>query len=511
MTLYRQYRPTRFADLIGQSTARTILTQAILKKRLSHAYLFSGSRGTGKTSSARIFARAICCSNKSEEGEPCNTCPSCLAILQGHTPDLIEIDAASNRGIEDIRTLREQAQYPPIQLDHKIYIIDEAHMLTGDAFNALLKTLEEPPAHAIFILATTELHKVPITIRSRCQLVTFLRGSVEDISTKISHIAKQEKWKAEPAALRLIAEHADGGYRDAETILEQLMTLHDALTVDVVSESLGVISDSARASLLDAVRHQDEMAVRSLLATQLSGPAKRYEAIIVSLISDIRATARLTPLDTYFLEQLLEAYILQKSSPSPSLPIEIACLKTCYYATPSNQARVVVRPEAPAQPPTKPVEKKESTVAKVVTPTAAAPVAVPVVELREVAARSYTANIRQAWKEAVHEVAAENAPLAQALRQAKVHTAENGVVLVHVKYKFHCEKLNEKKHRMYVEKLLKESTNEPWQVVYELNQQVAGTPPKKQLPEGESAPTSVQPVDYTDVAAIFTANPSGAN
>ncbi len=525
MTLYRQYRPNRFVDLIGQDTARTILSQALLKKRLSHAYLFSGSRGTGKTSSARIFARAICCTQRSEDGEPCNNCESCTAMLQGHTPDLIEIDAASNRGIEDIRLLREQAQYPPIQLSHKVYIIDEAHMLTGDAFNALLKTLEEPPAHAVFILATTELHKVPITIRSRCQLVSFMRGSVDDITRKLSHIAKQEKWKTEAAALTLVAEHSDGGYRDAETILEQLMTLHDALTVDVVVESLGVISDAARAELLAAVRAQQPDTVRTLLAREATGPAKRYEAIISSLISDIRSDTKLSAFDTYFLEQLLEAYILQKSSPSASLPLEIACLKACYFPGSSGTSTTATPLERKIDSiSSKPADSHSSSstqsftehapikkeLAQVVVPKPSStppPAAVPVVELREKTDQTFTANIRQAWKEVVHEIAADNAPLAQALRQAKIHTAEAGLVLVHVKYKFHCDKLNEKKHKMLVEKLLKEHTKEPWLISYEFNQQVAASPAKKQLAEGD-VPVAIQPVDFQDVAAIFTANPS---
>ena len=224
MSLYLKYRPQNFSTLVGQEHAKKTIQSALKSQSLSHAYLFCGPRGTGKTSLARILAKGLNCTSPVAEIEPCNQCEICQSINAGKLVDLIEIDAASNRGIDEIRELREKIVFSPSQAKTKVYIIDEVHMLTKEAFNALLKTLEEPPSHAYFVLATTEAHKIPETIVSRCQQFSFSRIDVTDISRRLEEIAQNEGAKFEKNALDLIAKLSSGGLRDAIGLLEQMMT-----------------------------------------------------------------------------------------------------------------------------------------------------------------------------------------------------------------------------------------------------------------------------------------------
>lgn len=239
LSLYRKYRPLTFSDVIGQQHIVQTLSNAILHNRIGHAYLFTGPRGTGKTTMARIFARAVNCQNP-KGADPCLECDVCKNITQGTSLDIFEIDAASNTGVDNIRELRENVKFPPSVAKFKVYIIDEVHMLSTGAFNALLKTLEEPPAHVIFILATTEIHKVPETIISRCQRYDFTRISIEHIMERLTMIAKNENVSVEKNALEMIAIAAEGGMRDAESLLSQVMALEDKkITAKEVEEILG--------------------------------------------------------------------------------------------------------------------------------------------------------------------------------------------------------------------------------------------------------------------------------
>src|SRR5712691_9639534 len=256
-TLYLKYRSQRFGDLVGQDAIAKTLRNAVEQGRVAHAYLFCGVRGTGKTSTARILAKAINCLDR-RGAEPCGVCANCVEIGSGAAVDLIEIDAASNRGIDEIRDLRERVKYLPATLKVKVYIIDEAHMLTTEAFNALLKTLEEPPAHVVFVLATTEPHKIPLTVASRCQRFDFRRIDAGAIAAHLASIVEREQVKVDPPSLALLARLARGSMRDGITLLDQLISQGgEELTVQKTHELLGLADPDTLVRLLAVVTEGD--------------------------------------------------------------------------------------------------------------------------------------------------------------------------------------------------------------------------------------------------------------
>ena len=277
--LYRKYRPQTFDDVVGQEgVSRTLKTQ-LQTGRLGHAYLFTGSRGTGKTSCARILAKAVNCLHP-VDGNPCNVCEACRSIDAGSCMDVLEIDAASNNGVDNVRDLRDDAVYTPSQVKTRVYIIDEVHMLSSSAFNALLKIVEEPPEHLLFILATTELHKVPATILSRCQRFSFRRLSQEDIAGRLHYIAYQEGIEAEDAAVQLLARLAEGGMRDGVSLLDQCATAADGkLTLDAVYGCLGLAGERKTAELMDAVARQDTKTALEIF-DKLYGDGKDVAALL---------------------------------------------------------------------------------------------------------------------------------------------------------------------------------------------------------------------------------------
>ncbi len=263
--LYRKYRPQTFDDVVGQSAVTTTLKTQLQSGRLSHAYLFTGSRGTGKTSSAKILAKAVNCENP-QDGNPCGICQACRTIDSGACMDVLEIDAASNNGVDNVRDLRDDAVYTPSQVKKRVYIIDEVHMLSISAFNALLKIIEEPPEHLLFILATTELHKVPATILSRCQRFSFRRISQEDIAARLQYVAYKENIDLDDSAARVLARLADGGMRDALSLLDQCASATTGeLTADAVYSCLGIAGIRECSAMMAAIADHDSKRVLTLL------------------------------------------------------------------------------------------------------------------------------------------------------------------------------------------------------------------------------------------------------
>lgn len=287
VALYRKWRPQGFDSLVGQEAVRTTLTNALETGRIAHAYLFAGPRGTGKTSTAKILAKAVNCEH-GPTPNPCNKCQNCVRINDGTSMDVFEIDAASNRGIDEIRDLREKVAFAPVNGRYKVYIIDEVHMLTTEAFNALLKTLEEPPPHVIFILATTEPHKIPATIHSRCQRFDFKRVTDSDIVKRLREVADGSGIAADDDALQLIAVQADGGMRDALSLLDQCGVMAERVSAETVRSVLGIVGREALRELVKAVGEGNVPKALELLEALLAG-GKDVKQIITELAEYLRA------------------------------------------------------------------------------------------------------------------------------------------------------------------------------------------------------------------------------
>lgn len=314
IALYRKFRPTTFDDVVGQEQVIKVLKHQIQNNQIGHAYLFCGSRGTGKTSTAKIFSRAINCQSP-KDGEPCNECDVCKGILSSSITDVMEIDAASNNSVDNIRTIRENVIYAPTLAKYKVYIIDEVHMLSTSAFNALLKTLEEPPENVIFILATTEPHKIPITILSRCQRFEFKRITKEDIAKRLKTVCEKNEVKATDEALMVIAQAADGALRDGLSLLDQIISSGVSdITEDIARELLGITKSSVTFTILNCIVNKDiSTAISTVSEVVNSGKDIKYFVWeIISLARDVlvyQTTHDTTLINNYSSLEQIEALV----------------------------------------------------------------------------------------------------------------------------------------------------------------------------------------------------------
>lgn len=346
MALYRQWRPQDFDALVGQQAVKTALKNALASGRIAHAYLFSGPRGTGKTSTARILAKALNC----EQGPtpvPCGHCANCERIAAGTSMDVIEIDAASNTGVDDIRELREQVSFAPVDGRYKVYIIDEVHMLSTGAFNALLKTLEEPPAHVVFILATTDPQKIPATIHSRCQRFDFRRVTIDEIVEHLAMVAKGSGIEADEEALRLIAIQSEGGMRDALSLLDQCGVMAKQVTAATVREVLGIVGREALRALTEAIGQKnlpEALAKLNLLLEQ----GKAVRQVLTELMEYLRALLLYQAVPAYDEIYLTDtSEVLAKLAPLFSSERLMAAEERLYSAL--QELRGALRPRITAE------------------------------------------------------------------------------------------------------------------------------------------------------------------
>jgi DNA polymerase-3 subunit gamma/tau len=494
ISLYRKYRSQTFGDLIGQDHVVRTLQNAVGSERIAHAYLFTGPRGTGKTSTARLLAKALNC-EKGPTATPCNECDQCMSITIGNNPDVYEMDAASESGVEEVREkIVEVAEYLPMSARYKVFIIDEVHDLSGKAFDALLKTVEEPPQHVVFILATTEYNKVPPTIRSRCQNYEFHRGTLKDLVSRLEYVAREEKVDAEPAALDAIARMADGGFRDALTLLEQAMLTSDGqVTLEHVYEQLGLIPEDLVDGLLSAIRESDPARIMELsaeVARRGRDPRSILESMEYRLADLTRAAygvdvggsldssreAALHETATRLGKDMLlalrsaiaEAHKFIRDVSLPRLWLEAELIRisrtlspgSAQPAAPTPAAAPVTKPKAAAPP--KAAEKAVVTngaasVRETPAPEPAAPIA---------SADPALAPLQDLWNRAIAHLAT-NTAMYMKLHDAKVVGAEGSALTVQVPRNIDCEWVMEKPVRFnHVLKLLKDEGGRDYSVTY---------------------------------------------
>lgn len=473
--LYRVFRPQTFAEVRGQDHISTTLKNAILTERLAHAYLFCGPRGTGKTSSAKILAKAVNCLDL-QDGEPCNQCINCRAINEESFLDVLEIDAASNRGIDEIRDLRDKVRFAPSQGKRKVYIIDEVHMLTNEAFNALLKTLEEPPAHVLFILATTEPQKIPLTILSRCQRFDFRKINTTEIRDHLADIVQEEQVEISAEALNAIARKAAGGMRDAISVLDQCIAFAgNRIELDHVELVLGTVSEEDTAALIDTVLQQNYSQLfvslndfiqkgkdvkqilrdciqycRQLLLLKV---APREQLIDLSQDSIGKAKEQAEAFSVEFLGRMIHRLTATEKdlrySNQPQILLEAAFVDLMIQGL---EPVVELQPVKQSKTP-RAVQRQETTK--------------PVQQVQKLIASEA---LLQQWSEVMERIKGKSVKLNAFLVEAKPAAFQNGELILRFgnQYKFHYNTINQDENLRLIGQIVSELTGQAAKVVVEL-------------------------------------------
>jgi DNA polymerase-3 subunit gamma/tau len=522
LSLYRKYRPRTFADIVGQRHVTQTLANAVRANRIAHAYLFCGPRGTGKTSSARVLAMALNC-EKGPTAEPCGVCDPCRRIIAGNALDVIEIDAASNRGIDEIRELRERVGLAPADARTKVYIIDEVHMLTAEAYNAFLKTLEEPPAHVVFVLATTEPHRVLPTILSRCQRFDFHRVGLRDLEAMIRKVAQQESIKVTEKAVTMLAHDADGSARDVLSLLDQAVAYaEDEVTPEVVTEILGGIDYDLIAEFADILIRREMPAALSFI-DRVVAEGKDLPQLVASLIAhyrdllllsvDRRARETLSLPEEAIARAIEQAGALHATeiirvldmlaetdrelrfSSQPRLLVELAAARIC-HAPEAAAVPVAEAPPAPAAP--RPRKSATATTeAKQPEPEPQTPA--------EPTGPAGLPEIRRRWDEVLADLRKrKHTSEAAFLRDSVPVGLEEGVLMVEFTHQFHHDQMTEKRRGIAAESVARVFG---LQVTVKCRMSVhgeAGPAPEagKPAPQGEP-PAGKRPRKIDDVLSIF--------
>ena len=536
-TLYRKYRPKKFSEISGQKHLIRIISNSIKNNRIGHAYLFTGPRGTGKTTLARIFAKTINCLNPQKTDsetiklEPCNKCTSCKLIMGNKALDIIEIDAASNTGVDNIRQLKENVSVPPIGLKNKIYIIDEVHMLSIGAFNALLKTLEEPPAHSIFILATTELHKVPETIISRCQRFDFHRLNQRQIIERLKQICKKEKIEIEKEALASIALEAEGGMRDAESLLDQIIAIEDKkITANEVNQILGISSQKSALDFVEIVLNQEtEKALEKIAQLQNDGinlknfnklALAHLRSILIIKINHqsakkiitgfspeqfetIQKIAKSTSLpDLVFIVEIFQSSLANfKESFIPQLPLEMAVINFSFRKQDQKnyiqQENETIKDNLPKNTPENPETKQpppsitKEEVTKSIPPTKPRKVIkkeiIPESKNREETIENKTdcsiEEVLEKWSEILEGIKPYNHSIHAFLKNCTPIGIKDNKLYIKTKYDFYKEKLNEPENQLTIQKVIDKIFQCQLKVAFITEKEVTGMQFKKATKE----------------------------
>ena len=536
--LYRKWRPRTFDEIVGQEHVVRTLRNALSSGRVHHAYLFAGPRGTGKTTTARLLAKAVNCEAPDPADRPCNECAICEAVNNGQLMDLIEIDAASNTGVDDVRELRERVGFRPNMARYKVYVIDEVHMLSNAAFNALLKTLEEPPPHAIFVLATTEPHKILPTILSRCQRLDFRRIPLSSIVSRLERIAEQEGIQADRAALTLVARQATGSMRDAESLLDQLAAYNaGGITVDEVRAALGTGSEEAVVDLTDALAAGDVaqgLTIINAAADQGTDPRQFARQVVQHLRGLLLTRMGSQEVPLHVPDELKETFRDQaaafdprelaravrlfneaaseaRAAWQPQLPLELAFVEAALplkaaeapaepAAAPASRAASSSTPRKKRRPARK-REKIERTVKASSTPKEDAPPPrsrIPHVEPDEPAeapAPSGELSLREVqarWDELLGMIRSQNLQLEALLRSGEPVRTQKDTLIIGFSYDFHKGKVAEDANRRTIEEALEQLLGRKVRIQCQL---AKGGRPAQPAPSQQAEPDTTEPND----------------